>query len=159
VELRFSSPIYLQSTRFDAFLEDSRNSEVRQLVDAGNATNEVDSNTNVVSLPLSRNLLLNVDFSSRVVTPNGDGINDEIVVVTDVVNVLAPRLLRLRLYDLAGRQLSERRADVQAGPQQLSWDGRDDYGRLVPPGLYLLELHICGDAGEQRVRRVVSVVY
>ena len=108
---------------------------------------------------MSRDLLLNADFSTEVLTPNGDGINDEIVVVADVVNILAPRPLRLRLYDLAGRQLTERRADVQAGQQQLSWDGRDDYGQAVPPGLYLLELHIGGDAGAQRMRRVVSVVY
>ena len=71
----------------------------------------------------------------------------------------AASAVRLRLYDLAGRQLTERRADVQAGQQQLSWDGRDDYGQAVPPGLYLLELHIGGDAGAQRMRRVVSVVY
>jgi flagellar hook assembly protein FlgD len=94
-----------------------------------------------------------------VLTPNGDGINDEITILVDVINILAPRSLRLRLYDLAGRQVIEKKRDVQASPQQLSWDGRDAGGQRVPPGLYLLELHIDGDAGEQQLRRVVSVVY
>ena len=160
VELRFAARIFRQSTPFALFIQDTRLGSIsRQQVDPGDATDQVESSTNVVGLPVARDLLFNADFSTEVLTPNGDGINDEIVVLADVVNVLEPRPLRLSLYDLTGRQLIERRWDVQAGSQRLSWDGRDESDQRVPPGLYLLELHIGGDAGEQRMRRVVSVVY
>jgi hypothetical protein len=160
VELRFASRIFQQSTPFSLFIQDTRLGAVgRQRVDPGDATDQVESSTNVVSLPVARDLLLNVDFSSKVLTPNGDGINDEIAVYTDVVNVLEPRPLRLLLYDLAGRRLAERRQDVQAGTWRIAWDGHDDHGQRVTPGLYLLELHIGGDARDERVRRIVSVVY
>ena len=48
---------------------------------------------------------------------------------------------------------------VTAGAQDFTWDGRDQAGQLVPPGLYLLELYLDGDAHQQRVRRLISVVY
>ena len=160
VELRFAAHIFQQSTPFNLFIQDSRDgSTSRQRVDSGDATDRVLSSTNLVRLPVKPDLLLNVTFDSLVLTPNGDGINDAIAVQTDIVNILVPRPLRLRLYDLAGRQLTERSEAVTAGAQRLVWDGQDESGNIVPPGLYLLELHIAGDARQQRVRRLVSVVY
>lgn len=59
----------------------------------------------------------------------------------DLVNVLVPRTLCLRLYDLSGRIVYEHRRESRTGHQALVWDGRD-----AIPGLYLLELNIEGDA-------------
>ena len=160
VELRFSSRIFQQSTPFALFIQDSRSGDSsRQRVDPGDATDQVISSTNLVSLPVERDLLLNVDFNTLVLTPNGDGANDLITVLADVVNILEPRPLQLRIYNLAGYRLAEQSQAVTAGAQRLAWDGRDRSGELVAPGLYLLELHIGGDAQQQRVRRVISVVY
>jgi len=160
VELRFTAHIFQQSTPFNLFIQDSRDgSTSRQRVDSGDATDQVLSSTNLVRLPVKPDLLLNITFDSLVLTPNGDGINDAIAVQTDIVNILIPRPLRLRIYDLAGRQLTERSEAVTAGAQRLVWDGRDESGDMVAPGLYLLELHIAGDARQHRVRRLVSVVY
>ena len=61
----------------------------------------VESSTNIVSLPVSRELLANMSFSSKAITPNDDGVNDELTLEVALVNVLASR--PLRLYDLAGR--------------------------------------------------------
>ena len=109
--------------------------------------------------PVAGDWLLNVEFASTVLAANGDGANDEVAFSAVVVNVLAPRPLRLRIYDLAGRQRAERSAAVTAGAQRLTWDGRDRSGALVPPGLYVVELHIAGDARQQRIRRAIPVVY
>ena len=48
---------------------------------------------------------------------------------------------------------------AQAGPQHIEWDGRDGLGHLLPPGTYLLRLAVAGDAGEEQLLQVVSVVY
>ncbi len=159
VELRFTARIFQQSTPFALFIQDSRTGDSRQRVDSGDATDQVISSTNIVSLPVERDLLLNVVFNTTVLTPNGDGINDEITVLADVINILEPRLLRLRLYNLAGHLFAERSQTVTAGTQRLAWDGRDQNDQRVAPGLYLLELHVQGDALQQRVQRAVAVVY
>ena len=160
VELRFESSIFLQSTRFDVFLEDSRQGDsVRQRVDPGDATDAVESSTNIVNLPVSRDLFANVIPNARVITPNGDGVNDALAVAFDLVNVLEPRPLCLRLFDLAGRLLHEQEEEATAGEQLVTWDGRDIAGQLVAPGIYVLELQVAGDTREEAVRRLVSVVY
>lgn len=47
----------------------------------------------------------------------------------------------LDLYDLSGRHLRTLiRATLSAGPQSVSWDGRDAEGRMVASGAYLLKL-------------------
>ena len=160
VELRFAAQVFQQSTPFVLFIQDASTEDAsRQRVDPGDATDQVASSTNVVGLPVARDLLLNVVFDTAVLTPNGDGINDALAVRADVINILEPRPWHLRLYDLAGRALVERSQAVTAGAQDFTWDGRDQAGQLVPPGLYVLELHLDGDAHQQRIRRVVSVVY
>ncbi len=160
VELRFAAQVFQQSTPFVLFIQDTRTADgSRQRVDPGDATDQVASSTNVVGLPVAGDLLLNVVFDNQVLTPNGDGVNDALAIRADVINILEPRLWRLRLYDLAGHALVEHSQAVTAGTQNFAWDGRDLAGQLVPPGLYVLELHLDGDARQPGVRRVISVVY
>ena len=160
VELRFTSSVFLQSTRFDVFLVDSGQEELgRQAVEPGDAAPAVESSTNVVSLPVSARLFANAELDTRVLTPNGDRRNDVLVVSVDLVNVLEQRPLRMRVFDLSGRLLGEVEGKGLAGHRELIWDGRDSSGRLVVPGLYLLELHMEGDARVEKVRWGVSVVY
>ena len=159
VELRFTAPVYVQATRFDAFLEDSQKAQVRQLVDPGDAAPQVESSSNVVRLPVADQLFAGLSFSPALITPNDDGINEELLVSFDLINVLTARPLHLRLYDLSGRLLFAQERDVQAGHIAWHWDGRDQHGQRVPPGLYIAELHIAGDAGDRSTRRIVAVAY
>lgn len=159
VEVRFATSVYQQSTRFQMFLEDSRDGQrIRQRVDAGDANPEVESNSNVVSIPVSASLFANIDITPKILTANGDGRNDELSVHIDLVNVLSPRPLGLRLYDLAGHLVYRDERLVTAGQHTLRWDGRVE-GRLVPPGLYVLEVSLEGDAQVRKERRVLAVVY
>lgn len=160
VELRFDSAIFLQSTLFDVFLSSSqRAGEVEQRVEPGNATEQVESNTNVVRLPVSRGLLTNIALTSLTLTPNGDGRNDVLSISAALVNVLEARPLRLRVFDLSGRLLAETEQEVRAGRQEFTWDGYGADHRLVPPGLYMVQLQAKGDAHVETFQRVVSVVY
>ncbi len=67
--------------------------------------------------------------------------------------------MRLQLYDLAGRRLFAAEREAQAGHHELHWNGRNQQGHLSPPGLYILQLGIAGDAGEYSLRRTISVAY
>ena len=145
--------------RFDAFLEDSQKAQTRQLVDPGDAAPQVESSSNVVRLPIADQLFASLSFSPARITPNGDGINDQLRISFDLINVLSDRPLHLRLYDLSGRPLFSQERASQAGHIAWQWDGRDLHGQRVPPGLYIAELHIAGDAGDRSVRRIVAVAY
>lgn len=67
--------------------------------------------------------------------------------------------LWLRLYDLAGRPIYARGEDGRAGQHQFTWDGRDDAGGRVAPGLYILEILVEGDVGEEKAQEIISVAY
>ena len=160
VEVRFEAAAFLQATRFDLFLEDSQlGTDVRQRVEAGDANPLVESSTNIAGLPLDRSLFAHLSVHPSALTPNGDGIGDRLVVTLDLINVLEHRLLKLELFDLAGRRVRQISAQALAGAQELVWDGRDPSGDLVPPGHYFLRLRLESDARSQSVSRMVSIIY
>ena len=160
VEMRFEAAAFIQSTRFDLFLEDSRlGPDVRQRVEPGDANPQIESSTNIVELPVVHTLFTHVSTFPSVLTPNGDGIGDRLLISLDLINVLEHRPLKLELFDLAGRRVRQISARALAGTQELVWDGRDQSGDLVLPGHYFLRLKVEGDAHSQSLSRVLSIVY
>ena len=160
VEVDFAAAIFLDATRFELFLEDSRLAEpVRQRVEPGDATELVESSTNVVRLPLGRSLWANMSIAPSVLTPNGDGVNDELVVALDLVDVLTARPVQLEIFDLAGRRVAGVESMGMAGPLRLAWDGRTGTGRQVPPGNYIARLKVKGDGRTELAVELVSIVY
>ena len=160
VELRFAGTVFVDATRFDAFIaQGSADALLRQRVDAGDAYAEVVSSTNAVRLPVGARLLANVAMGPPMLTPNGDGINDALRVEFDLVNVLAARRIGLRIFDLAGRLVWVREEEGKAGGRAWVWDGRGSWGTKVTPGLYVAELRVEGDEESYSQRRVVAVVY
>jgi len=160
VELRFKAAVFFQATRFEGFLISGEGSDaVHQRIDPGNANDEIASDGNVVGIPVSARLLANVEFSSTVITPNSDGMNDRLYCAVDLINVLNPRPMTLRIYDLSGAVVFEDRIGLSAGQHTLEWDGRGASGQLVAPGIYVAEIVIEGDAESQYRRQIVSVAY
>ena len=160
VELRFAGTVFVDATRFDAFIaQGSADALLRQRVDAGDAYSEVASSTNAVRLPVGARLLANVAMGPLALTPNGDGINDVLRVEFDLVNVLAARRIGLRIFDLAGRLVWVREEEGEAGGRAWAWDGRGSWDVRVAPGLYVAELRVEGDEESYSRRRVVAVAY
>ena len=160
VELRFAGTVFVDATRFDAFIaQGPADALLRQRVDVGDAYAEVASSTNAVRLPVGARLLANVAMGPLALTPNGDGVNDALRVEFDLVNVLAARWIGLRIFDLAGRLVWVREEEGEAGGRAWVWDGRGSWGAQVTPGLYVAELRVEGDEESYSRRRVVAVAY
>ena len=160
VELRFAGTVFVDATRFDAFIaQGPADALLRQRVDAGDAYAEVASSTNAVRLPVGARLLANVAMGPLALTPNGDGVNDALRVEFDLVNVLAARRIGLRIFDLAGRLVWVREEEGAAGGRAWVWDGRGSWGVQVTPGLYVAELRVEGDEESYSRQRVVAVAY
>jgi len=95
-----------------------------------------------------------------VFTPNHDGINDRTAIVFRVSQVIGHAPLKVQVYDLAGR-LKATLADMptESDSFRLEWDGRDDSGETVPPGLYVYRVELAGDVGAFYRTGAVGVAY
>ena len=158
VALQFSGVLYLASNAFAAQVGLGEGDErVWQRVDAKA------SRSLQVLTPLSGGLLGEVIASANPFTPNGDGINDVVELVFPVFAVQSAKALVLEVYGLDGQRVRHQAPVVAAaaGVQRLTWDGRDDQGRLTPPGLYLCRVGVEVDAeGEQTtITKLIASAY
>ena len=93
-------------------------------------------------------------------TPNGDGMNDYFEVSYNLLKLLQPAPVSFAIFDLSGRRVRQGYVGADlAGEYTRIWDGRDDRGELVMPGIYLYQIEVKADTGAERRQGVVQVVY
>ncbi|MYK38773.1 MAG: hypothetical protein F4049_00970 [Gemmatimonadetes bacterium] len=107
----------------------------------------------------SENLVTNFKVVPNPFTPNGDDVNDEVVVTFDVQRLLTPKPVYLEIFDLNGRRRRLIERQLSSGGYSQQWDGRDDAGQVVPPGLYLLRISTDADHAGEAQTRIISVAY
>lgn len=109
----------------------------------------------VVGTQAKLSVIENIRLSSPVVTPNGDGVNDQTTIGFDLFGVEgAP--VSVEVYDLSGRRVAVVfSGTLGAGRYQPAWSGRGAGEAVVPPGLYVVRLQ--ADVDEGSFTRVVPV--
>ena len=117
-----------------------------------------------VLTPVAGGLLGQMEVVANPFTPNGDGINDAVKFVFPIFKMPGQTALVLEVYGLDGGLVYREDQSVAyaAGVQEVSWDGRDQDGVLLPPGLYICRVGPEVDAesiGESTVAAVVASVY
>jgi hypothetical protein len=163
LRLSFTSTIFQSGSTFAVEVGNSQESNNWQRVDPGEGVGD--------ELATGEGLTVLTPIGSRVIkalkrpgvlTPNGDGINDEITFEFAVLKVNIARSVGITLFDLSGhkvRHLEENRG-LANGLYRLLWDGRDENGALVPPGLYLAQIEVDSDSEENNsIGQVVGVAY
>ncbi|MGY8825192.1 MAG: FlgD immunoglobulin-like domain containing protein [Candidatus Latescibacterota bacterium] len=147
---RFKTRVFLQSTVFSAQLQSASRPGLSQEVVGGDATNVVATQSlSVVSRLENNSLLENVDIAPNVITPNGDGINDQVDIRIAIFHLERAKTLSVEVFSLSGqrvRDLSVRRS-FPSGEHLFAWDGRDDNGQVLSPGIYVLRVHFNTDSG------------
>lgn len=162
IEVDFQAEVFKYGTVFSGRVFDSeRPEEVHQTVTPGDADPLVDANALRVDLRgLSQKTIQAMRLSSPVITPNADGINDEIEIVYDLLNLTRTEPATVEVYDLAGRRLGSIPAGAaESGRFSTVWNGRDDLGDVLPPGLYIIRLMVETDNGTVAKQRTVSLAY
>ena len=101
-----------------------------------------------------------MSLSAAAFTPNGDQINDQVEIAYELLKVTEPVPVRVRVRDLSGRLVRRIHAGADgAGRHPRRWDGRDEAGRPVAPGLYICQVEV-ESGGERQVRvRPIAVAY
>ncbi len=163
VRLRFASTVFLNGTTVKAFVRQSVGGDgLWQQVDPGDATGLTEGRDLSIRLPLGGKVLDDLALAPNPFTPNGDGVNDELEVSFSVFQVTTAREARLRIYTLNGELMYEGIAPSVGGSQKIRWNGLDAHGDIVPPGLYICQIHLGADSEEAKgktVSRLVAVAY
>ena len=117
-------------------------------------------------------ILDQVRTNPPVFTPNGDHINDHTVVEFVLSRVSVPQKIDVDIFDLGGRLVRQLNTGLLGGGQYVRppaggdpalspgfWDGRDDDGTLVVPGLYLVRVRAQLDRGDKTAVCTAAVLY
>ena len=162
IEIAFHARVFDYGTVFEGRVSDStRPWEMPQFLEPGDADFLAENNSLTVELvEVSQLVLDEIELSTEVFTPNGDGVNDALEIGFDLVNLSEAVPVRLEVFDLAGTRRAEvPLARLASGPHSMSWDGTGDNRRLVAPGLYVLRVDVATDDATFTASRVVSVAY
>jgi len=158
-------------TRFEGKVFDTEGDHLAQPIQPGDANAEVATDKVWVWLmeeSLREGFLTMVGADPEAITPNGDGIGDEARISYTLLQLTGEAFVKVSIWDVLGRQVRRvyvgremnGRYDRPGGSHRHKvWDGRDEEGKVVRPGVYLYTLSVKTDAETtQKVGRI-SVVY
>ncbi|MFA6111287.1 MAG: FlgD immunoglobulin-like domain containing protein, partial [Candidatus Latescibacterota bacterium] len=152
--------VFEASTYLTGQVFDSRGTRLPQTITPGDANPEVSTNSiQVRSSEAQLSVLEGVTLQPAAISPNGDGINDELRIGFDLFGVERAEV-ELGVFDLAGSRIARLRPEgSSAGRHAVTWNGRDEAGNLAPPGVYLVRIEVKVDQGVRQEMRPVAVVY
>ena len=93
-------------------------------------------------------------------TPNGDGYNDQIAIAYNVLALTKAGKVAIQVFDLSGRLVKKIHDETQnSGRYFFNWDGKNDQGETVLPGIYLLQIAVEGDNYSDTMVQSVAIAY
>ena len=116
-------------------------------------------------------LLSGIKVNPSVFSPNGDTRFDDTVVEFTLSRVSEPQNVQISILDLSGRLIRDLDGGLLTGGQYLRpprgvatdepgfWNGKDDEGNTVPPGIYLVRVKAVLEREEEVRVRPVAVAY
>jgi len=162
IRLIFSSAVYIQAVSFEAEVYDSSSDLLPQPVEPGNASDVLSTNDFRVLAATTKtiNYAHKIRVNSGIVTPNGDGVNDEWVMNYELLFLPYPIVVKLVVFNIEGKNIVRVDAGLQeAGLQQIRWNGRDADSNLLSPGLYFAGFELQTESGNVRHVRPVGIAY
>ena len=166
IEVDFDAHVIRYGTEFQGWVFNSQLNGVKQLIEAGDANVNFPGNAlGVRTEGLGEELLTQVVVHPNPFTPNGDGINEEARFHFQLHEVSAPRDLMVSIYDLSGRQVRQlHQEEAIRGlfgerSEDPSWDGQDNNGNRVAPGVYLYRISLDTDVDQREKVGTIVVVY
>ena len=163
LEIVFTSKLFRGAKQFNSAVWNDQlgvlGTTIPQPTEGGDATPEVATDDVNVVVDQITHPLSPVRLSANPFTPNGDGIHDQLVFSFDLFLILEQTQVQVDIFDLSGRQVAQVGPVAHtAGTTEISWDGKDSSGNLLPPGLYLYHLKV-GRTSSSQQTGTLSLVY
>ena len=158
----FAADVFSLAWTFSGEVYNAGVDALPQPVEPGDASAELGTNSLRVlgTARQSDGPVVGLDFSTRVLTPNGDGVHDEVEIGYALVGLPEDVPVVFKVYSLDGRQVAKRSLGAQRfGTQRVRWDGRDGDGVLLSPGLYLVEIVPQAERTGSRRLRPLTLIY
>ena len=147
IQISFSTILYDEVNLFHGQLVDQLQPDNPQQIEA--TSSQARENT----LALFGEGLIDRVFDKGTLTvapnpfsPNDDDRFDVVRIQYDLARISVLRPVAIRIFDLNGRPVRAMEMEQKSGTHAVEWDGVDDDGDLVPPGLYLFEISV--DSGD-----------
>lgn len=161
IDIALNTPVYRLLTGFDSWIwNETAMAELQQPTQPGNASDRLPSDAVRVTVQGANRKFSVREVAPNPFTPNRDGVNDEARWTFDVFLLTSATDISITLFDLNGRQIRKVETPASAGELQITWDGMDESGNLVPPGIYLYRLFVDSDTeGNKEQMGTVAVAY
>ncbi len=154
LEIDFNTTLFFSENKYPSHIVSSGTPDNPQLVEQAESTWTI----NTIGIPAGP--LVSVQAKPNPFSPNGDGLFDETIISYFVAKIAYPQPVSIKIYDLNGDKI--RTLHDQRDPAffyEIPWDGRDDSGHLVAPGVYIYQVRVTTDAGEEVATKTITVQY
>ncbi len=162
VRVVFGAKVFEFAATFEGEVFTVDSDALPQPIVPGDAGDGLSTNSlRVLSSPdASPNFVQGLSFSTPVLTPNGDQVHDQLNIAYSLFRLPEQVPVILEVHALDGRRVARVDMGVQdSGPQQITWDGRDERGLALTPGLYLLSIALETEATQSPQLRPLGIAY
>jgi len=98
-----------------------------------------------------------VELDKDVFTPNGDGMDDQVII--RYKNDEVDGTINIRIFDSSGREVRYlANNQIMAADGYYLWDGLDEYGQRLAPGIYVVWIQRFYPSGKVEKDKLVSVL-
>ena len=168
IQIFLRAAVFRDATKFDVQVSDSRWIDGRSITVHQSALEQdvdpISLGGSLVVRLLQREGLLpllgGVRPRSRVFSPNNDRLNDIFFLDFDLLKITSPIHIEFEIF--SSNQLVPVRIEKKilfAGSHRLMWNGSDDSGRRVSPGIYVYRVRFQTDGGNTDYYGTLGVVY
>jgi hypothetical protein len=159
---KFKITPYLDRTDFISRIFSKQTPENPQMVEATKNGKIFSWTLQTTDVP--PRLLVETKIEPNPFSPNGDGKNDIATISLYLANLNVPRPLNIKIFDITGkivRNLTNNNTSANAFIEKnaITWDGKNDVGKTVHPGVYLIQINIGSDNGGETITKTITVVY
>ena len=152
IRMRFASRIFVQGSNLIVAVRSTNAADLWQEAQAQDVTSLKPGRTLEIQALGAQKVVDEVEVAPNPFTPNDDGINDQTEIKFTLFKLHEARPVTLSLFRLDGQRVRQMTVDAAGGLVTMVWDGRDDVGKLVMPGLYVATINaaiiVAGDAGD-----------
>jgi len=152
LEVDFSSTLIQTDNVFPSYLVSSKTTQNFQYVE--------EAQWRVKAIGIPETPLLRVDVKPNPFSPNNDGICDYTTITFYIAKISHQQPLQVKIYNLNNELIRVLYDDyAPADFYQIQWDGRADNQKLVLPGVYIFQVRMKADIGDEIKTKLVTVMY